>query len=110
MIDVVNCNKTFPKYPITVFDKGWVYGVWYCGTSWEKVILHGQYPPTFLRRALSLFPHIKRDRILHCPSGTVVGPGVTVDIVSEGYRWPKIVADAAALPFDSGTFDLILSD
>src|SRR5882672_2394367 len=69
MISVANLNRAFPKYPITMEDKSWIYGVWYCGTSWTKIILHGQYPPGFLKRALALFPQAKD--ILHCPSGTI---------------------------------------
>lgn len=112
MIDVENCNRSFPKYPITVENKGWVYGVWYCGTSWQKVVLHGQYPPTFLNRALSLFPKVEKDRILHCPSGSLNGSteGMTVDIISDEIRKPKVVAPADNLPFLDNSFDLILSD
>src|SRR5258708_32282568 len=79
MISVESCNLAHPRYPVTIEDKGWVYGVWYCGTSWDRVRLHGQYPPGFLKRALSLFPQAKD--ILHCPSGTVMGPGVQVALV-----------------------------
>ena len=108
MIDVENCNRVNNKYPITVNDKGWIYGVWYCGTSWMKVSLHGQYPPTFLKRALSLFPTAKD--IIQCPSGTVTGPGVTVDMIQDEVRKPQIIANASALPFQDETFDLYLSD
>jgi len=108
MISVANVNATFPKYPITMEDKGWIYGVWYCGTAWDRVRLHGQYPPTFLKRAISLFPGA--ERILHCPSGTVTGPGVTVDAISDAVRCPQIVAMADALPFRDASFDLWLSD
>jgi SAM-dependent methyltransferase len=108
-MDVAALNATFPKYPVTMEDKGWVYGVWYCGTAWDKVRLHGQYPPTFLKRALALFPDAKD--ILHCPSGTLKDvPGITVDAIRDDARDPQIVADAAALPFPDGAFDLILSD
>lgn len=110
MISVDNCNETNPRYPITVDDKGWVYGVWYCGTSWTKVKLHGQYPPTFLKRALSLFPLADQYKILHCPSGTLTGPGVTVDIRQDEVRNPRIIADAGNLPFPDSSFDLYLSD
>jgi SAM-dependent methyltransferase len=108
MISVESVNKAFPRYPMTVNDKGWIYGVWYCGTSWQKVALYGQYPPGFLKRALALFPDA-RD-ILHCPSGTVTGPGITVDSISDGIRCPQIIASADALPFPDNSFDLILSD
>ena len=108
MISVESVNQAFPLYPITVEDKGWVYGVWYCGTAWAKVKLHGQYPPTFLQRSLALFPMAKA--ILHCPSGIIVGSGVTVDRMVCSVRKPMIQADAAALPFKSASFDLILCD
>ena len=108
MIDVAHWNRTFSKYPMTIQDKGWVYGVWYCGTAWQRVRLHGQYPPSFLARALALFP--TATRILHCPSGTVTGPGMTVDVVRDAARCPHIVANAAHLPFPDAHFDLYLSD
>src|SRR6185437_2241675 len=103
-------NKTFPKYPITVEDKGWIYGVWYCGTSFQKVSLYGQYPPTFLKRALALFPHVPEDRILHVPSGTLKGPGMTVDLIVDAVRCPKVQAPCDALPFEDNSYQLILSD
>jgi SAM-dependent methyltransferase len=108
MMDVRHLNETFPKYPVTVEDKGWVYGVWYCSTAFRKSDLHGQYPATFLKRALALFP--SAERILHCPSGTVTGPGMTVDLVRDKIRQPQIVASADRLPFKPCSFDLYLSD
>lgn len=107
MISVASVNAAFPRYPVTIEDKGWIYGVWYCGTAWDKVRLHGQYPPTFLRRAKALFPLAKR--ILHVPSGTI-HDDITVDRVLDGVRRPKILADAAQLPFRDHSFDLVLSD
>ena len=110
-VDVEHWNSTLGKrYPVTVNDKGWVYGVWYCGTAWTKVRLHGQYPPTFLKRALALFPGVPEDRILHVPSGTLTGPGVTVDAIRDDVRCPQIVAQCDALPFEDSRFSLILSD
>jgi SAM-dependent methyltransferase len=108
MIDVDNWNRTFPRYPKVMEDKGWVYGVWYCGTAWQKVSLHGQYPPGFLNRALALFPDAKD--ILHCPSGTLTGPGVTVDLKCDAVRQPQYQASADKLPFPDSSFDLYLSD
>ena len=107
--DVAHLNKEFPKYPITVKDKGWVYGVWYCSRSFQKTKLYGQYPTTFLKRALALFPDATD--ILHCPSGTVHGVrGITVDKIRDAVRCPQIVAEACALPFQDDSFDLFLSD
>lgn len=108
-LSVANVNQTFPKYPVTVEDKGWVYGVWYCGTSWTRVKLHGQYPPTFLKRALALFPDASD--VLHAPSGSLKDvAGVTLDMVSDDVRQPDYIGDCAALPFDDNRFDLVLSD
>lgn len=106
-ISVDNINKKFPKYPITIEDKGWVYGVWYCGTGWTKVKLYGQYPPTFLKRAKALFVNV--DKILHCPSGTIE-EDITVDIIRDEIRKPMYVASADNLPFEDDSFDLVLSD
>lgn len=106
---VASVNAAFPKYPMTVEDKGWIYGVWYCGTSWDRVKLHGQYPPTFLKRALALFP--AAEDILHAPSGTLKDvPGVTFDMVRDDVRDPDFIGDCANLPFEDGSFDLVLSD
>lgn len=108
MIDVAHLNAKFPRYPMTVSDKGWTYGVWYCSTAWMKTHFHGQYPLTFLKRILALFP--KAESILQCPSGTLTGPGMTVDIVRDKQRRPKVVANADNLPFKAGSFDLQLCD
>lgn len=110
-LDVAHWNATLgKKYPVTVNDKGWVYGVWYCGTSFTKVRLYGQYPPTFLKRALALFPGLDETRLLQCPSGSLLGPGVTMDAMVDEVRKPQIVGDAASLPFADNAFDVILSD
>lgn len=109
MIDVENINAAFPRYPVTVQDKGWVYGVWYCGTSFTKVGFYGAYPPTFLKRAFALFPSAKD--ILHAPSGTLFDvPGITLDSVVGAGRKAQIIGDCGALPFSDESFDLILSD
>lgn len=108
MIDVANLNRTFPKYPVTIEDKGWIYGTWYCPTAWMKTHFHGQFPLTYLKRVLALFPKAKD--ILQCPCGTVTGPGTTVDLVRDSKRNPDILASAEKLPFDNDTFDLYITD
>jgi SAM-dependent methyltransferase len=108
VIDVDHLNATFPKYPVTVADKGWVYGTWYCPTAWMRTHFYGQYPLTYLKRVLALFPTAQD--ILHCPSGTVTGPGVTVDLIRDEQRQPQYLASAEALPFSDNTFDIYVSD
>lgn len=112
-------NAAMKKYPMSfadengdsIEDKGWCYGVWYCGTSFTKVKLYGQYPPTFLKRAAALFPNAKD--ILHAPSGQLADlpPGhVTLDIYEDDVRKPMFRGDCGNMPFKNESFDLILSD
>lgn len=108
MINVKALNRSFPRYPVTVEDKGWIYGVWYCPTAWMRTHFYGQFPMTFLKRVIALFPTAKD--ILQCPCGTVTGPGVTVDLIKDDKRNPQIIASADHLPFPDNSFDLYLSD
>ena len=41
-------NKVFPRYPKLCYDKGWLYGVWYCPRSFQKQTYYGQYPLTYI--------------------------------------------------------------
>jgi SAM-dependent methyltransferase len=110
-VNVANLNKTMKRYPISVVDKGWAYGVWYCGTSFTKAGMYGQYPPTFLKRASALFPDART--VLHAPSGSLVGlpeGHVTLDMYEDDVRKPMFKGDCGNMPFDAETFDLILSD
>jgi hypothetical protein len=107
-------------------QNGWIYGYWVCGRPWGPVnAIYGQYPHTFLERALMLFKGLDQDnRLLHAPSGTLTGPGVTVDVVYDQEfnvnnpptpkqtvpRRPQIVASVDDLPFNNETFDVILTD
>jgi SAM-dependent methyltransferase len=111
MISCDNYNRSFPKYPKLIEDKGWIYGVWYCG-AFYKSKLYGDYPPTFLKRTMSLFPDVIPTRLLHCPSGSINGncEGMTVDLIRDEKRQPKVVASADHLPFQDNSFDLVLSD
>ncbi len=119
MMDVAALNAAMKKYPQSftdeagdsISDKGWAYGVWYCGTSFTKVKLYGQYPPTFLKRACALFPSAKH--VLHAPSGSLMDlpeGHVTLDIHNDDIRKPMYVGDCGNMPFADSCFDLILSD
>ena len=110
-MSVANLNATFKRYPVSVEDKGWAYGVWYCGTSFTKAKMYGAYPPTFLRRALALFPSAAD--VLHAPSGSLIGlpeGHVTLDFYEDGVRKPMLKGDCGKMPFPPESFDLILSD
>lgn len=99
-------NRTFPQYPGTCFDKGWLYGVWYCGTSWQKAQLYGQYPGNYLRRVLSLFPDAVD--ILQPCAGTVREPGLTLDF-SRRFR-PAVIANVETMPLRDASYDLVIVD
>lgn len=118
-MNIDNLNKTFKKYPQSfvdengdsIEDKGWAYGVWYCGTSFTKVKLYGQYPPTFLKRAIALFP--EANSILHAPSGSLIdlpNGHITLDMYQDDVRKPMFQGNCDNMPFEDSRFDLVLSD
>lgn len=102
---VIHWNHVFNKVPRTVYDKGWIYGVWYCGTSFKKSTYYGQYPPHFLDRVMALFPDKKV--VLNLCSGTVK-ENVTLDINRD--LNPSVCADAQNIPFKPDSIDLIVFD
>lgn len=97
--------NTLP-YPPTVYSHNWIYGVWYCGTAWQKSVYYGQYPSTLVRRLRTMFGDA---RILHLCCGRCRIPGaVNVDL----HALPEVdvQADAEALPFSDASFDVVLID
>jgi hypothetical protein len=96
-------------YPKTVYDKGWIYGVWYCGTSWQKANYYGQFPATFVKRVTTMFPP-KDFRFLHlCCGRAFIDYATNVDI----HKLPEVdvqwdVEDP--LPFHRNSFDVVLID
>ncbi len=105
---VKNINNTFPKYPPTVYSHNWIYGLWYCGTSWQKAIYYGQFPPTFVKRVVAGFP-VDDFRLLHlCCGRCHINGAVNVDIKD----LPEVdqIADVENLPFEENSFDVCLID
>jgi SAM-dependent methyltransferase len=106
-------NALNKKWPKTVVDKGWLYGVWYCGTGFQKQTYYGQYPLTFVRRIAAMFP-TSDYRMLHLCSGSCYIEGATnVDIhkpTPENHVRCDVVADVEDLPFKAGSFDVTLID
>lgn len=93
-------------YPRTVYDKGWIYGVWFCGTSWQKAIYFGQYPSTFVKRIRTMFP---TEKMLHlCCGRCHIDGAVNVDI----HPLPEadVVCDVENLPFEPESFQVVLID
>lgn len=64
-----NYKKNFPEYPPLVTSKGWLYGVWMMGNNYKGSGYYGSYPPTYLKRIMSLFPQEKS--VLHLFSGSL---------------------------------------
>jgi hypothetical protein len=105
---VDNVNLVNKKWPKTIYDKGWIYGLWYCSTSFQKAIYYGQYPSTFVKRILGMFPN---HRMLHlCCGRCKIAGAVNVDI----HKLPEvdIVANVESLPdiLKGSKFDVVLID
>jgi len=95
----MTCNSHLVvNQPFTHQQGRWVYGVWYCGTSWQKVKLYGPVSSTFLKRVKSLFHQFMSEETLHVPSGTLEKwEGVTVDLFYDGLENLRLISDAAFL-------------
>ena len=82
--------------------------IWSCQRPFSKPSFYGTYPQGFLSKAMGLFPQAKD--IVHCPSGSLTGPGITIDAVKDELRCPQIVASADKIPLEDNSCDLFLSD
>jgi len=108
-----NYHKTFPKWPRLVVDGGFLYGIWMIGNNYRsKSGYYGEYPPSYLKRVMSLFPDADPSKTLHLFSGSLGPdvPGIRFDI-NPGLA-PTVVGKAEELSkhFPAGSLDLILAD
>jgi len=93
------------KYPPTIYSHGWIYGLWYCGANYSSTY-YGQYPPTFLHRCLTMLEGL---RILHlCCGRAHIDGAVNVDL--KPLPEADVRANAEALPFADGSFDVSMID
>lgn len=112
MIDrAILYNKAFPNFPPLVFTDRWVYGIWMLGNDYRnKTTYYGAYPPTYLKRIISMFPD--SEEVLHLFSGSLDKSvkGIRLDINPD--LKPDIIGDASKLSeiFEPKRFDLILAD
>lgn len=107
--DISNHIKAFPHVAVTVQDDR-LYAFWQIGNYYKRANgYHGEYPPSYMERVMSLFPH--RDSILHLFSGSVKREGEVSFDINPGLD-PDIVGSAEELSkyFEEDTFDLILAD
>lgn len=99
-------NVNTLKYPPTFFSHGWIYGVWYCGTSFQKAVYYGQYPVTFTKRVAAMFPG---EQMLHlCAGRARIGSAVNVDL----HPLPEtdLQADVEFLPIRSRSIGVVVID
>jgi hypothetical protein len=114
------------KFPPISFSHGWLYGVWYCGTSFQKSQYWGQFPLTFVKRITTMFP-TKEYRFLHlCCGKCYIEGAVNVDlrdtandqanISGESKLKVDVLANAESFAFDQpdvfppNSFDVCLLD
>jgi SAM-dependent methyltransferase len=99
----------FPQFPPVRADERWLDGMWMLGNNYKGSGYYGAYPPGYLKRVAALFPDVWDARVLHPFAGSLAGVhGVRVDI--NPANKPDVVADAACLPFEPASFDLVLAD
>ena len=102
-------NESFPKYPPLVHSNGWVYGVWMLGQNYKGSGYYGSYPPTYLKRIMSMFPDAKD--VLQLFSGSL-----TEDVIGDRLDVnpdlnPDICVDAHYLSDAvKKKYDLVLAD
>jgi len=102
-------HETFPHFPAMWSDGRWLMGVWMLGQNYRGSGYHGAYPPKYLKRILSMFPDADPRRTLHLFSGSLPrGPYTRVDLRADVDS--DVRANAEALPFPAGAFELILAD
>lgn len=94
------------KYPPTVYEQGWIYGMWYCGTDYRPADYWGKFPGTFLRRVRAMLGVC---RLLHLCCGRCRIPGA-VNVDMKPLPEVDVQANAENLPFKEGTFDAALID
>lgn len=102
-------KRVYDKYRYTHWENGWLYGVWYCGTSFQKAIYYGQFPSTFVKRVTTAFPPASV-RFLHlCCGRCHIDGAVNVDMMP--LPEVDIVGNAEGpLPLGDKTFDVVLID
>lgn len=93
-------------YGFTSYERGWIYGQWYCGTPWKPSSYWGQFPATFVPRIMAMFP---TERMLHVCSGhSYIKGALNLDVMPTPAV--DVQADAAALPLANESFAVVLID
>ena len=101
-------NKTLNKYPKLIFDKGWLYGVWYCSRAFKKQDFYGKYPLTFLKRVRVLFGDLRP--FIHLFSGSVIPEDGEFTVDNDPYLNANYCYPAERLPFEADSISCIVAD
>ena len=105
-------NASFPQFPDSHFmvSERWVSATWILGNDYRGTGYYGSYPPGYMPRISTMFPDMPRP--LHLFSGSLAASvrGITVDRRRTQDVAPKVRAEATALPFLPGSFDLTYAD
>lgn len=101
-------NKVLHKYPKLMFDKGWMYSVWYCSRPFKKQDFYGKYPLTFLKRVRVLFGDCRP--FVHLFSGTVIPEEGEITVDNDPSLKPTYCCEAENLPFESNSVCCIVAD
>lgn len=107
--------RTFPNYPPLHATDRWLLGVWMIGNCYKrKHGFHGEYPPSYLGRILSLFPDVGMRETLHLFAGTVAKEypeALTYDISPEFEpTWCADVMDIGKYKQQIGQVALVIAD
>lgn len=115
---LVNRVNALPRYAPTYWDEdpnmesawanGWIYGVWYCGTSFQKSIYHGQFPMTLVKRITAMFPPDEVDFLHLCCGIEHIDGAFNVDLMDTGAQ--DLQANVEDLPLKNNSYDVILID
>lgn len=108
-----NYNRGFPKRPVLIMDKGWLYGIWVVGQHYASGHgYYGEYPAGYLKRLAVMFSG-RAKVVLHAFAGVVekglfegakeytldVNPALKPDVISRvedfssRFRFDLILAD-----------------
>jgi len=101
-------NTTLNRYPKLLFDKGWLYGVWYCSRPFTKQDFYGKYPLTFLKRVRVLFGDLRP--LVHLFAGSVIPENGEITVDNDSSLNPTYCCSAEHLPFDSNSICCIIAD
>lgn len=104
----IRYNKVFKHYPKLIFDKGWLYGVWYCARPFKKQEFYGMYPLTFLKRVRVIFGDLRP--FIHLFSGTITPEDGEITVDNDPNLNPTHCCPAEDLPFDSDSISCIVAD